>query len=283
MKQNVVLMDGAGGTSLWNMAEALGYSKDPVWKYNVEHPEIVTQLAKDYIAAGAQIILANTFGANGPAVKRSSDYTVEQVAATGVRLAKEAAAGTGVKVALDVGPLTMMMEPYGDLTEEEVEEIYREQIDAGMTEQPDLIMLETFMDLEMMKVAARVAKSYGVPVFCAMTFEGRGRTMMGNSVEDIVDELTELGVDAVGLNCSLGPDGAMPVIREFAAHTKLPLIFKPNAGKPVVAADGTVLSAYDAAAFVKDVEPVLELVSYLGGCCGSSPDYIRALKSRLEQ
>lgn len=281
MEHKIILLDGAGGTTLWSMAESLGYGKEPVWKYNMEHPEIVKQMAADYVAAGSQIILANTFGANGPAVKRSSGYSVEEVVRAGVRLAREAASGTDVKVALDVGPLTMLMEPYGDLTEEEAEEIFREQIGSGMEEHPDLILLETFLDLEMMKVAARVAKSYGVPVFCAMTFEGRGRTMMGNSVEDIVEELSELGVDAVGLNCSQGPETALPVILEFAEQTDLPLIFKPNAGKPVLAADGSVISPYDADAFVRDVEPALEKVTYLGGCCGSSPDYIRALKARL--
>lgn len=281
MKNNIILLDGAGGTVLWNLAESLGYSKEPVWKYNMEHPEIVRQVASEYVAAGSQIILANTFGANGPAVKRSSEYSVEEVVRAGVRLAKEAATGSEVKVALDVGPLTMLMEPYGDLTEEEAEEIFREQIGAGMKEEPDLILLETFLDLEMLKVAAKVAKDYGVPVFCTMTFEGRGRTMMGNRVEDIVDELSELGVDAVGLNCSQGPETALPVVLEFAEHTDLPLIFKPNAGKPVMAADGSVSSPYDAADFVRDVEPALEKIAYLGGCCGSSPDYIRALKERL--
>lgn len=282
MNGNIILLDGAGGTCLWNLAESLGYAKDPVWKYNMEHPDIVKQVAADYVAAGSQIILANTFGANGPAVKRSSDYSVEDVVRAGVRLAKEAAFGTDVKVALDIGPLTVLMEPYGDLTEEEAEEIFREQIGAGMKEQPDLILLETFLDLEMLKVAARVAKSYDVPVFCTMTFEGRGRTMMGNRVEDIAEELEELGVDAVGLNCSQGPETAIPVILEFAEHTDLPLIFKPNAGKPVLAEDGSVISPYDAAAFVRDVEPALDKVTYLGGCCGSSPDYIRALKAYLK-
>lgn len=282
MNGNIILLDGAGGTCLWNLAESLGYAKDPVWKYNMEHPDIVKQVAADYVAAGSQIILANTFGANGPAVKRSSDYSVDEVVRAGVRLAKEAAFGTDVKIALDIGPLTMLMEPYGDLTEEEAEEIFREQIGAGMKEHPDLILLETFLDLEMLKVAARVAKSYDVPVFCTMTFEGRGRTMMGNRVEDIAEELEELGVDAIGLNCSQGPETAIPVILEFAEHTDLPLIFKPNAGKPVLAEDGSVISPYDAAAFVRDVQPALGKVTYLGGCCGSSPDYIRALKAYLK-
>ena len=281
MKKDILLLDGAGGTHLWNMAEEQGFKKDPVWKYNVDHPELVKRLAEEYIAAGSRIIYTNTFGANCHAVAKSSAYTVEQVVSAGVRIAKEAVAGTDVKVALDVGPLSVLMEPYGDLTEEEAEEIFRQQIGAGMTENPDLIVLETFMDLEMLKVAASVAKSYGVPVLCTMTFEARGRTMMGNRVEDIVEELSELGVDGVGLNCSLGPVDALPIIREFAENTDLPLVFKPNAGKPVLAEDGSVISPYSAEDFAADVAPVLDLVTYLGGCCGSSPEYIRVLKEKL--
>lgn len=282
MKKDILLLDGASGTHLWDMAEEQGFAKDPVWKYNIEHPELVKSLAEEYIAAGSQIIYTNTFGANCHAVARSSTYSVEEVVSAGVRIAKEAAAGTGAKVALDVGPLSVLMEPYGDLTEEEAEEIFREQIGAGMTERPDLIVLETFMDLEMLKVAAGVAKSYGVPVLCTMTFEARGRTMMGNRVEDIVEELSELGVDGVGLNCSLGPVDALPIIKEFAEHTDLPLVFKPNAGKPVLAEDGSVISPYSAGDFANDVASVLDLVTYLGGCCGSSPEYISVLKKAIE-
>lgn len=283
MKKELIMLDGAGGTRLWDMAEENGYGKEPVWKYNVEHPELVKRLAEEYIAAGSRIIYANTFGANGPAVARSSDYSVAQVVSAGVRIAKEAAAGSGVSVALDVGPLSVLMEPYGDLTEEEAEKIFREQIGAGMTEKPDLIVLETFMDLEMMKVAAAVAKDYGVPVLCTMTFEARGRTMMGNCVADIVEELTELGVDGLGLNCSLGPVDALPIIREFAALTELPLVFKPNAGKPTLAEDGSVAAPYSAEDFAEDVAPVVELVTYLGGCCGSSPEYIRVLRAKYRE
>ena len=277
-----ILLDGAGGTSLWNMAEEQGFAKDPVWKYNVDHPELVKRLAESYIEAGSQIIYTNTFGANRHAVARSSDYTVEQVVSAGVRIAKEAAAGSGVRVALDVGPLSVLMEPYGDLSEEEVAEIYREQIGAGVSEGPDLIVLETFMDLEMLKVATAVAGSYGLPVLCTMTFEARGRTMMGNRVEDIAEELSDLGVDGIGLNCSLGPVEAIPIIRAFAENTDLPLVFKPNAGKPVLAEDGGMVSPYSAADFAADVEPVLDIVTYLGGCCGSDPDYIRELKRVIE-
>lgn len=282
MKKDIILLDGASGTTLWNFAEEQGLAKDPVWMYNVDHPELVTRLAQAYIEAGSQIIFSNTFGANGPALERFPRYSVVEVVSAGVRLAKEAAQGTGVKVALDIGPLSVLMEPYGDLEEEEVADIYREMMDAGMSQHADLIMLETFMDLEMLKVAAQVAKSYGVPVLCSMSFEQRGRTLMGNCVEDIAGELAEIGVDAVGLNCSLGPDAALSVIREFAEKTSLPLIFKPNAGMPVTAEDGSVLSPYTADTFADEVAPALELVTYLGSCCGSSPDYIRTLRQRLQ-
>ena len=281
MKKTPVLLDGATGTRLWELAEAAGLAKEPVWKYNLECPRIVAQVAREYAEAGSQIVFTNTFGANGPAVRRDGAYPVDAVVRAGVRIAREALAGTGVKVALDIGPLTTLMEPYGDLTEEEAEDIFAEQIGSGMEESPDLIVLETFMDMEMLRVAAGVAKRHGVPVLCSMTFEKGGRTLMGNTVEDILDTLTPLGIDAIGMNCSMGPDLAQPVIREFAAKTKLPLFFKPNAGLPGIGPDGAPLSHYTAGHFAADVAPVLELVDYVGGCCGSDPEYIRALKALL--
>ncbi len=281
MKENITLMDGAVGTSLWAKAEAKGFKKDPVWRYNIEHPELIAELAVEYAEAGAELILANTFGANGPAVKRSSSYTAPEVVSAGVRVAKQALAGRNVKIAMSIGPLSALMEPYGDLTEEEVTEIYAEMIGAGMKEGPDIILLQTFIDLEMMRVAAVEAKKYGVPVFCCLTFERKGKTMMGNSVEDMIEVLEPLGVDALGMNCSLGPDLAVPVIKEFVGKTSLPLVFKPNAGKPILAADGTTATAYSAKVFADDVEPALDFVDYVGGCCGSDPSYIRELASRM--
>ena len=281
MKENITLMDGAVGTSLWAKAEAKGFKKDPVWRYNIEHPELIAELAVEYAEAGAELILANTFGANGPAVKRSSPYTAPEVVSAGVRTAKQALAGRNVKIALSAGPLSALMEPYGDLTEEEVAETYAEMLGAGMKEGPDLILLQTFIDLEMMRVATIEAKKFGVPVFCCLTFERKGKTMMGNSVEDMIEVLEPLGIDAIGMNCSLGPDLAVPVIREFVGKTSLPLVFKPNAGKPILAADGTTATTYSAKVFADDVEPALDFVDYVGGCCGSDPSYIRELASRM--
>ncbi len=281
MKEGIVLLDGAVGTSLWAKAEAHGWKKDPVWRYNMEHPEIVAELAAEYADAGAEIILANTFGANGPAVKRSSEYTTPEVVSAAVRILKDAVKGRNVKTALAIGPLSALMEPYGDLTEEETAEIYREMLEAGMKEGTDVILLQTFIDLAMMRVAAEEAVKFGVPVFCCLTFERRGKTMMGNSVEDMIEELEPLGVSALGMNCSLGPDLAVPVIREFVGKTSLPLIFKPNAGKPILAADGTASTAYSAKTFADELMPAMEFVDYIGGCCGSDPSYIRELAARM--
>ena len=280
MKKDIVLLDGAVGTSLWEKAEQHGIRKDPVWTYNLDHPELVEALAREYLEAGSQIILANTFGANGPAVKRSSKYTTPEVVKAGVRLAHKAIRGRA-RVALSIGPLSTLLEPYGDLTEEECQEIYEEQIGSGMEEKPDCIMIQTFMDIEMMRIAATVARQYSVPVLCTMTFEKKGKTLMGNSVQQVIDTLTPLHIDGIGMNCALGPDLALPVIREFSEKTDLPLVFKPNAGKPILSTSGDTVTSYDAATFVKDVAPALEFVTYIGGCCGCNAEYVKALKAVL--
>ena len=158
---SITLLDGAVGTSLWAKAEARGIKKVPVWRYNIEHPELVTELAKDYAEAGAKIILANTFGANRIAVKRTN-YSVSQVVTEGVKLAKAAIAGADAKLALAAGPLTEFMEPYGDLEEEDVDEIYTEMFEAGIAAGAQCITIQTFMELEMMRVAATAAKRFSV-------------------------------------------------------------------------------------------------------------------------
>lgn len=276
----ITLLDGAVGTSLWEKADAAGVSRDPVWIYNMEHPEFVEALAREYAEAGSKIILANTFSANEPSVRRSR-YAARDVVREGVRLVKDALKGTGAQTALAIGPLPMLLEPYGDMEEDECRAFFAAQMEAGMLEGPDLIMIQTFMDLEMMKIALQEAKKFGVPVFCTMSFERKGKTMMGNSVAQAVEALAPLGADALGLNCSLGPELALPIIREFAEKTDLPLVFKPNAGKPILQADGTTATVFSAEDFARDVAPALEYVRYVGGCCGSNPSYVRELKKLL--
>ena len=277
LKNGVTLLDGAIGTSLWEKTD----NKVAVWRYNLDNPRIVCELCQEYVEAGSEIILSNTFGANRIALK-GTDYNVHDVVSAGVKLAKEAVDGKA-KVALSIGPLPVLLEPYGDLSEQEAYEIFDEQISAGAEEKPDIITIETFMDIEMMKIAVRAASRQGLPIFCMMTFGEVGRTIMGNSVKDVVDGLSGLPVSAVGLNCSLGPEAALPVIQEFSKYTDLPLIFKPNAGKPVFK-DGITQTNYDISEFVKDSLPALHYgVKYIGGCCGSSPKYIKALHAAIEE
>ena len=279
--RKITLLDGAVGTSLWAKAERDGFPKDPVWKYNMEHPEIVGELCKEYAEAGSEIILTNTFGANPPAVKRSSSYDACDVVREGVRITKAALEGTGIRTAFALGPLSQLLEPYGDLEEDECAQLYRKILAAGASEQPDFIYLMTFMDLEMLRIAAQEAKRFGIPLFCSLTFEKRGRTIMGNSVDQMIETLSPLGPAGIGMNCSLGPDLAVPVMRQFVGKTDIPLVFKPNAGKPILAADGTEEAAYDAKTFAGDIAPALEFVDYIGSCCGGDPSYIREIASRI--
>lgn len=273
----IVLLDGAVGTSLWEKAA----DKQPVWRYNMENPAIVRELHTEMADAGAEIVLANTFGANGGAVSRSP-YTVEDVVRTGVRLCRETV-GDRARVALSVGPLTGLLEPYGDVTEDEARTLYAEMIGAGMREKPDLIYLQTFIDLEMLKIAAECARQYDAPLFCSMSFEKVGKTMMGNSVEDMVRELSPYRPDAVGLNCSLGPELALPILATFRQHTDLPLLFKPNAGKATLV-DGQSVSEYGAEQFVAEVLPAIDVgATYIGGCCGANAKHIALLRDALRQ
>lgn len=273
MARGVTLLDGATGTCLW---EKSGDTR-PVWLYNTVMPDIVRALHTEYIEAGAAIISTNTFCANAMAVKNVG-YTVEQIVSAGVRLAKEAAFGQAVQVALDVGPLTSLLKPFGDVSTEQAGEIFAQQLAAGMKEKPDLILLETFMDLEMITIALKEARKFDVPVLCSMSFTKFGKTLMGNTVKQIAERLKAQGAFAAGLNCSLGPDAALPVIRLFAQETTLPLIFKPNAGLPSENGD----AGFDAETFANDVMAALDAgASFVGGCCGTTPAYINKLNQKL--
>ena len=270
----MILLDGAAGTTLWEIAERNGVKREAVWKYNMEHPELVTCLHREMIDAGAQIIITNTFAANPPAVRRQSEYGFREVITRGVELAKEAAEGTGVKTALSLGPLPELLEPYGTLTEEETAALYREMLRAGTGAGADMIFLATFTDLGMMRVAAREARKYSVPVYCMLTFEKTGKTMMGQSVREICEGLSGYGIDGIGMNCSLGPEEALPIIREFSENTDLPVLAKPNAGMP-----GKIEPPER---FAEILRPAFPLLSFLGGCCNCKPSYIGALRRSMQ-
>jgi len=280
MYNDVVLMDGGVGTSLWEKIPE-GEEKVLVWRYNMEKPDIVRELHQEMLDAGAQIILANTFGANQTNM-RGTDYTPAQAVTEAMKIAHEVI-GNKAKIALAVGPLTGLLKPYGTITEQDAYDYFSEQIGAGAAGKPDLIYCQTFMDIAMMRIAAKVARQYDIPFFCSFTFDKKNRTMMGNTVQNILDGMAEFHPDAIGLNCSFGPDQALPIIEEFSQKTDIPLILKPNAGKLTVDENGKEKIGFGIEVFSDDVLKALPLgVKYIGGCCGANAAYIRRLGEKLK-
>ena len=284
MTQKPVLMDGAMGTLLWQEAAKAGLSKTPVWMYNLTAPELVASVHERYINAGADMILTNTFTVNALEIGKYEGYDLKEVIRTAVGIAKKAAEASGrdVKVGLDIGPLPAMLEPFGDLEEDEAKAIYKEVMDVGTACGVDAIVMETFYDLNMMAAAAETAKPYGLKVMASMTFEKSGRTFMGNTPEDVVEVLTEIGVDALGLNCSVGPKDALPVIQAFASLTDKPLILKPNAMSDMdQQEEGKLKVPYTREMYIEDLKPALPYVSYIGSCCGTDETYTKMIGELL--
>jgi len=286
-KGRPVLMDGATGTKLWAMAEAAGAEKVPVWIYNITHPEFVREAHLTYLRAGSRVLMTNTFTVNRYELKPTG-YSVPETVKAALLIAREAREtfeaektdDVPVTIMLDVGPLPILPEPYGDHSAEECAELFREICEAGVEGGADGIMLETFYDLNLAEIAVKEAKKTGLPVFATMTFQANGRTHFGFGVQEICEVLAAAGAKAVGMNCSLGPAEALPLIMDFAAHTKLPLIAKPNAGLPSDADPNTI--PYTAETFLEDLRPALPFLSYVGACCGSDEKYITALRNEIE-
>ena len=271
--ENVCLLDGAMGTEL--MKRGVNTPRFPE-QVNLTDPGAVQAIHRDYIEAGSRLIYACTFGANPLKARGEAVAPVIGAALANARTA----AGSLARVALDVGPLGQLLEPYGDLSEEEAEAAFREVFAAGTA--ADLIVLETFFDLTELLIALKAAREVlpGKPVYATMTFQQSGRTLTGLTVEEMARSLEEAGAAAVGLNCSLGPAEALPLVRALRSSTELPLIVKPNAGMPDPA---TGAYPMDAAAFAEAMAPILALgVQYAGGCCGTDPDYIRNLARLME-
>lgn len=269
----MILLDGSCGSLLWKMADERGIKKEETWKYNLTNPELVVDMLKRYVNVGVDMIQTNTFAANAISVKRSSDYDVKDVISNAVKVSKEATKGTNIKVYLSSGPLPQLLKPLGPISNEECEKCYEEIFEAAAKEGVEAIMLETFMDVEMMAIAARQATNYGIPVICSMTFEKKQRTMMGNTIGQICRKLEPLGISGIGMNCSKGPVEGLEIIKSFKETTSLPLYFKPNAG---------MAETYTAKDFANEIKPSLEYVQYIGGCCGTDENYIKEIKNLIK-
>ncbi len=275
-KNNIVILDGAMGTVLQQRGLPSGGQPELL---NLTDPALLQSIYWEYIAAGSQVILTNTFGAS--ALKLApTGHSVDEVVGAAVRVAREAAAGTDVRVALDIGPLGELLEPMGSMPFERAYELFREIAAAGARAGADLVSIETMTDLYEAKAALLAVKeNTDLPAFVTMSFDESGRTFTGCTVPSMARTLEGLGADAIGFNCSLGPDLLAPLLAELCRNTRLPVIAKPNAGLP-----DPVDGHYDMGpeAFVQALIPCLEAgVTIFGGCCGTSPAYIQLLRDAL--
>lgn len=273
-EKEFIILDGAMGT----MLQARGLNPGEIPELlTITNPDLITDIHKEYIAAGADVIYACTFGANGYKLK-GSGYTTQQVIAAAVADAKAAALGTKALVALDCGPIGRLMEPNGDMSFDDAYNYYKEEILAG--KDADLIVFETMTDLSELKAGVLAAKeNSSLPIVCTMTFEQNRRTFTGVSIGAMAVTLEGLGVDAIGINCSLGPDDLPPIIEELTKWTNLPIVVKPNAGLPDPNSNTYDVDADD---FAASIERLLPLgIKIIGGCCGTTPEYISKIKSSL--
>ncbi len=272
----LTLLDGAMGTMLQQAGVPMGKVPEEL---NVTHPDTIIGIHRAYIESGAQIIYANTFSANRYKLSHSQ-YTVEELVSAGVDNAKKAAEGSSALVALDIGPIGEMLQPNGNLTFEEAYDIFQEMLLAGEKSGADLVVFETMTDLLEMKAGVLAAKeNTSLPVFCTMTFERNGRTFTGVTIPSMAVTLEGLGADAIGINCSLGPGEILPLAKELCEWTSLPVIVKANAGLPNLNSNTYDILPEE---FSRLMEEYLKLgVSVIGGCCGTTPEYIKAIRSRL--
>ena len=275
-RQKLIFLDGAMGTMLQRKGLQPGENPELL---NLTRPEWIRDIHAAYVEAGSNIVYANTFGANRRKLE-GSGHTVEEVVSAAVRNAK-AAVGDRALVAVDMGPLGELLEPMGTLTFEEAYDLFAEVVKAGAEAGADLAVIETMTDLYETKAALLAVKEQmSLPAFVTMTFDENGRTFTGCTVASMARTLEGLGADAIGLNCSLGPKQLLPILQELCSQTRLPVIAKPNAGLP-----DPVDGHYDLtpAEFAQAMKAAVAAgVSIIGGCCGTDPEYIRALHEAVK-
>lgn len=276
----VLILDGAMGTMLQNKGLKAG---DIPEMLNFTAPEIIESIHAEYLAAGANVVLTNTFGANRYKAQKMG-HSVEEIVTAAVSIAKKAIEGRNGKfVALDIAPCGKIMAPTGDLSFEEAVEVFAEVVCVGEKAGVDYIHLETFTDLYELKAAIIATKENSkLPIIATMSFEGNGITFFGTSIKSMVLTLEALGVDALGVNCSLGPKQLVPIINELLEISSLPIVIKPNAGLPIIENENM---RYDISPeeFADYIKTFVKLgICAVGGCCGTTPEYIRLLEKNLD-
>lgn len=279
--KELLFMDGGMGTLLQEKGLAPGELPE-IW--NVTHPEEIRTIHKNYIEAGSDIILTNTFGAN--ALKfHAKDCSLERIVKTAVKLVKEAAEETlsggkehTVYTALDIGPTGKLLKPMGDLEFEEAYEAFREVMIWGEEAGADLIHIETMSDTYELKAAVLAAKeNTSLPVFATVIYDERKKLLTGADIPSVIAMLEGLRVDTLGINCGMGPEQMLPILEDYAKYSSLPVIVKPNAGLPKQK-DGQTWYDVDPAEFAGYMKKIVSMgACVIGGCCGTTPEHIRAM------
>lgn len=266
-----LLFDGAMGTMLQQSGVEMGENPELL---NFTHPEIICSIHKQYIEAGADVVTTNTFGANCFKLQ-GTGYTPAQVITAGVELARKAGAKY---VAADIGPIGKLLEPLGDLKFDEAYEAFKEQAVAAEKAGADILLVETMTDLGQMRAALLACKeNTQLPVIGTMSFEQGGRTFTGCPIESMALTIAPLA-DAIGINCSLGPNEILPMVERIIGATDKPLLIQPNAGLPCYE-DGCTHYNVTPDDFKNSMEKIAALgVEMLGGCCGTSPEFIKAIR-----
>lgn len=279
--KELLFFDGGMGTLL--QAEGLQPGELPE-TWNIERKETIRKIHQSYFEAGSDIVLTNTFGANALkfhdencSLKAIIDAAVENVrfgAKAGIR------DGRDYYVALDIGPTGKLLKPLGDLSFEDAYEAFKEVVQYGEKAGADLIHIETMSDTYEVKAAVLAAKeNTNLPVFATMIFDDKGKLLTGGDVPSVVALLEGLRVDALGINCGMGPKQMLPILQQIAQYTSLPIIVKPNAGLPKQR-DGQTYYDVTPDVFAKQLQEIVKAgACVIGGCCGTTPKHIRAMIS----
>ncbi len=279
-EEGPVLLDGGTGSCLRSMGMPAGVCTEQ-WVY--EHPEVIGRLQREYADAGSRILYAPTFGANRISLGNMglSEQTEEYNRTLAGRTLENG--GDRVLVAGDLSTTGQPMEPYGPMTYGGLMEIYKEQIRCLAEAGVELLGAETLLSLDEALVICDAAREVcDLPLMISFSCEGDGKLYFGGTVAEAAASLEAMGVDAVGVNCSVGPDQLEAVIRQLKETVSIPVLAKPNAGMPVITQTGEAVYSMGAEDFA---EHVLKLracgASVIGGCCGATPEYIRRIKALL--
>ena len=275
-----LLLDGAMGTQLYKRGLTPGSCPE---KWVLEHPAVCENIQRSYVDAGSQVIYAPTFGASAAVLERSGIFNeVASYNSSLVSLARKSA-GNRALVAGDISSVGAMLFPLGDMSFEELYEIYLEQVQALENAGVDLFVIETMTNIAEARAALLAVKEVSAkPVFVSFSCDENGKTMMGTDVCAALQIMQSMGADAFGLNCSVGPAEMIPQIRRLFERACIPLIAKPNAGLPE-SVDGKTVYSVNAETFASSIPALAEAgASIFGACCGSDETYIAAIRKALD-